>query len=36
LINADAIPAFPLGSYTMETVGTSSETMDSVKALFRN
>lgn len=36
LTNAEAIPSMPIGTYTMETVGSTSETMDSIKALYNN
>lgn len=36
LTNADAASPMPIGTYTMETVGTTSVSFDSVKALYNN
>ena len=34
--NDEADPSMPIGTFTMETVGTSSMTMDSIKAMYSN
>ncbi len=36
LTNDEADPSMPIGTFSMETVGTSSQSMDSIKALYNN